>query len=149
MVAAEQGLARLLQARGEGEPWSLWSLALARGVHEALQGQSVFDEVVALIAQEVRQLGAAAVQGVSPDGSRLAAAVAEVANLPTISGGASKSGLVVLIDSVVNTGIQLDSARENARIIGTDVVAIAVVVQRDVIDAWESQGHRLMALNVV
>lgn len=130
--------------------WSLWALALARTVDAQLDEDEVLERTARQVAAVLAAERPAAIRGASPAGRRLARAVAAQMRLPTPDIGGPVTGCVALVDSVVNTGVQLGNASAKALLDGAAAtIAVAVVAQADVVEAWRSKGQRLLALTLV
>jgi hypothetical protein len=147
-MANGASLAELVPTRGD-QPWSLWALGLARTINTALNKSAVFEDAVARVAELVRPLAPSAVSGASLEGERLAAAIGEALGIPMRAPGHNQGRRLVVIDSVINTGVQLAQAREDADRDGArEVIAVALVAQRDVVESWARHGWALLAVEV-
>ncbi len=140
----------LVPPRPEGQTWGLWSFALARAVSEALEDPDRFRESVDRLAAAVAELGAACVAGASDEGRRLALGVASILGLPIWSEGSRHNGRLVVVDAVVNTGVQVAWSMLKAREGGlTDIVGVGLVAQASALADRIEAGDQVQALEVV
>ncbi len=150
MLATSRRFSAAVPARRDDEPWALWSLAFARSIDDALADDQAFRDAAGRLSDVVGHLNTVAVAGASQMGRRLATAVAVQLGLPVWAKGRRIEGRLSLIDSVINTGVQLAQAADEARLEGaSEVIAIGLVAQGEALTALDGHASNVIALEVV
>jgi adenine/guanine phosphoribosyltransferase-like PRPP-binding protein len=132
----------------DADPASEW---IARDVAfcNELDDRLLFDSFVDGIAAIARDLHVEAVGGVSTAGRRLAHAVSQTIGVASWTGERGPRS-VLLVDGLVNTGIQLLLGVRAAHEAGVEVVAGAAVrAQRAAIARLRESGAEVRALQLV
>ena len=127
-----------------GDLASHW-LQLGKQFREQLADPVFFDRMVGQLAIRAQELGASAIGGVSRTGVRLAEASAVASGIPRWDGRGVRT--LVLIDGLVNTGIQLAIAMREAERAGVErVVALAGRVDDTARANWLRAGVEIEAV---
>lgn len=150
MVAIAPRLHGLIGPPAESQSWSLWSLALTRSVDQALADEAFLDEVTRALADVVGPLEADAIGAASDTGARIATELGCVLGVGVWTQGQEVTGRVVVVDAVVNTGVLVSRAADDARADGAlEVIAVCVVAQREAAESLGRGQLSLMALETV
>ena len=125
----------------------LW-LSRSGDLQRDLEDPAVFANTVGRLADAARAIGAEAIKGVSHTGQTLAEAVAGELRLQTWRGDRVAS--LLLVDGLVNTGIQIALAVRAAQAVGVhDVRALAIRADARALDRLNRTGAQVAALEVI
>lgn len=150
MLAIAPRLRGLIGPPAESQPWSLWSLAMTRSVDQALADSAFLDEVTRALADVVGPLEADALTAASDAGARIASELSSVLGIGVWTQGQEVTGRVVVVDAVVNTGVLVSRAADDARAHGAlEVIAVCIVAQREAAETLGRGQLSVMALETV
>lgn len=128
--------------------WAVRSLESAAAFERLIEDPDIFETQVAGVLELSVRHAVTAIAGVSAIGDRVAKAVSARSGVPVED--SPETGVLLLVDGFVNTGIQLALAIRRANSNGADrAVGVGLVGQQHAIAQWRAAGIELVALEIV
>jgi hypothetical protein len=131
-------------------PWALRSLALSRLVAQKLQDMGERESAARDLAKVIAPLEPVSISPASAEDELLTRRVAQILGVGVRPISANDQGRHVILDTVVNTGVDLSALMKAAARIGhRDVWGAALVAQESALQTRGAEGDRLVAAWVV